>query len=132
MRRSGRQARPAADGSARVGGLAQPAWRPRRLDLLPYLFVAPIGLLLLAISFYPSLYAIRLALTDASLLRLARAKFIGLENVARAGGRPIFLHGLWRTLRWDVVVVLGQLAIALPIALFLNRRSAAAASCGRP
>jgi multiple sugar transport system permease protein len=84
--------------------------------------VAPICLLLLAICFYPSLYAVRLALTDASLLRLQRMRFTGLQNVVRLAGDPIFLQGLWRTLRWDVVVVLGQLALALPIALFLNRR----------
>jgi len=91
-----------------------------RVDLLPYAFIAPISLLLLAISVYPSLYAIRLALTDASLLRLARAKFIGVQNLVRMAGDQIFLDGLWRTLRWDLAVVLTQLAIALPIALFLN------------
>jgi len=96
--------------------------RARRPDLLPYLFVAPIGLLLLAICFYPSLYAVRLALTDASLLRLQRMQFTGLQNVTRLLGDTVFLQGLWRTLRWDLVVVLAQLLVALPIALFLNRR----------
>lgn len=96
--------------------------RARRADLLPYLFVAPIGLLLLAICFYPSLYAVRLALTDASLLRLQRMQFTGLQNVTRLLGDTVFLQGLWRTLRWDVVVVLAQFLVALPIALFLNRR----------
>lgn len=91
-----------------------------RGDLLPYAFVAPISLLLVAISLYPVLYAIRLALTDASLLQLAHAKFIGLQNLVRAAGDQVFLQGLWRTLRWDAAVVLAQLAIALPIALFLN------------
>jgi multiple sugar transport system permease protein len=94
----------------------------RRLDLLPYAFIAPIGLLLLAVSLYPTLYAVRLALTDASLLRPAQAKFVGLQNAVRMAGDPVFLHGLWRTVRWDVAVVLTQLAIALPIALFLNLR----------
>jgi multiple sugar transport system permease protein len=84
--------------------------------------VAPIGLLLIAICVYPSLYAVRLALTDASLLRLQRMQFTGLQNVIRLAGDTVFLQGLWRTLRWDLVVVLAQLAVALPIALFLNRR----------
>jgi multiple sugar transport system permease protein len=99
-----------------------PASRRRRADLLPYAFIAPIGVLLLAISFYPSLYAVRLALTDASLLRLSQASFVGLRNFSRMVDDPIFVHGLWRTLRWDLTVVLAQLAIALPIALFLNCR----------
>jgi multiple sugar transport system permease protein len=92
----------------------------RRVDLLPYALIAPITALLLAVSLYPGLYAIRLALTDASLLRPAQARFVGLQNFARMAGDPVFLQGLWRTARWDAAVVLTQLAIALPVALFLN------------
>lgn len=94
--------------------------RRRRVDLFPYLLIAPIILLLLAISFYPAVDAVWLALTDASLLRLARAQFVGFSNFVRLAEDPIFLNGLWRTLRWDVAVVLIELAIALPFALFLN------------
>lgn len=92
----------------------------RKLDFLPYILVLPITLLLLAISFYPASYAVWLATTNASLLRLAQAKFIGVANFLRMFGDPVFIDGLWRTLRWDVVVVFGELAVALPIALFLN------------
>lgn len=95
--------------------------RPRRrVDLTPYAFIAPIILLLVAVSFYPAIYAIWLAFTDASLLRLPRARFIGLDNFVRMATDPVFLNGLWRTLRWDVAVVGAELAIALPLALFLN------------
>jgi multiple sugar transport system permease protein len=94
--------------------------RRRRIDPLPYLLVAPIALLLLAISVYPALYAIWLAGTDASLLRLARAQFIGIGNFTRMIEDSIFLEGLWRTLRWDLAVVLSELAIALPMALLLS------------
>ena len=76
---------------------------------------------MLAISVYPGLYAIWLAMTDASLLRLARAQFIGFANFVRAAGDSIFIDSLWRTLRWDVAVVGIELVIALPIALLLNR-----------
>jgi multiple sugar transport system permease protein len=99
---------------------AAPRRRRRRIDLLPYALIAPIGVLLLAITVYPTVEAIRLAMTDASLLRLARAKFIGIQNFIRMMGDSIFLDGLWRTLRWDVAVVSFELMIALPIALFLN------------
>jgi len=97
------------------------ARRVRRRDLLPYALLAPIAALLAAISVYPGLYAIWLATTDASLLRLARARCIGLDNFVRAAGDPVFIDSLWRTLRWDVAVVGSELAIALPIALLLNR-----------
>jgi multiple sugar transport system permease protein len=95
--------------------------RRRRRNWLPYALVAPVVLLLLAISVYPSFYAVWLAMTDASLLRLARAQFIGFGNFIRMAGDAVFIDGLWRTLRWDLAVVLIELAIALPIALFLNR-----------
>ena len=95
--------------------------RWRRANLLPYALIAPIALLLLAISVYPSLYAIWLATTDASLPPpFARAQFIGIGNFVRLAGDPVFLDSLWRTLRWDVAVVGSELLIALPIALFLN------------
>jgi len=110
-----------APGAIATEEAAPPALRRREpVDLLPYAFVAPIVLLLAAVSFYPSLYAIFLGMTDATLLRLARAKFIGLDNVARAFADPVFLNGLWKTLRWDVVVVASEVALALPVALFLD------------
>ena len=93
----------------------------RRVDRMPYALIAPVALLLLAISFYPSVYALWLAATDASLLRLARAQFIGFDNFVRMAGDEVFLDSLWRTLRWDLAVVLSELALALPIALLLNR-----------
>jgi multiple sugar transport system permease protein len=93
-----------------------------RPDLMPYAFIAPIMLLLAVISFYPALYAVWLAMTDASLIKLARAEFVGWHNIARLFHDPIFLNGLWRTARWDLTVVASELILALPIALFLNLR----------
>ena len=95
--------------------------RRERRDLLPYLLIAPIGLLLLAITVYPTIEAVRLAMTDATLLRLARAQFTGMQNFIRMLDDQTFLDGLWRTLRWDAAVVSLELAISLPIALFLNQ-----------
>ena len=95
--------------------------RRGRLDPLPYLLVAPIGLLLLAITVYPMIEAIRLAMTDATLLRLAKAQYIGFQNFIRMLDDQTFIDGLWRTLRWDAAVVSLELAIALPVALFLNQ-----------
>ncbi|MEJ8571558.1 sugar ABC transporter permease [Microbaculum marinum] len=94
--------------------------RRKRVDYLPYVLISPIGLLLLAITVYPAIEAVYLSMTNASLLRLAKAQFIGLRNFVRMTADPIFLDGLWRTLRWDVAVVGIELLIALPIALFLN------------
>ena len=55
---------------------ARPAARRRaRLDPAPYAFVAPILLLLLAITFYPALYAVWLAMTDACTYAVLRGRF---------------------------------------------------------
>ena len=97
------------------------ARRRKRIDLLPYALIAPIALLLLAITVYPAVEAVRLALTDATLLRLAKAQYIGVQNFIRMLDDQTFLDGLWRTLRWDAAVVSLELAIALPVALFLNQ-----------
>lgn len=94
----------------------------RRADLLPYGFIAPIGLLLLAVSVYPMLYGLWLAGTNATLLRFNQASFDPGRNLLRLVHDTVFLSGLWRTLRWVLAVVLSELAIALPIALFLNQR----------
>lgn len=91
-----------------------------RSGAFPYLLIAPMGLLMIGISFYPTFYALYLSLTNASLLRLDRATFIGLGNFRRMIADPIYLDALWRTLRWDLVVVLSELLIAVPMALFLN------------
>jgi multiple sugar transport system permease protein len=95
--------------------------RKKRFDAFPYLLLTPIALLLLFVIVYPLYEAVRLALTDASLLNLARAKFIGLLNFERLLNDGIFMDGIWRTIRWVLAVVLIELMLALPIALFLNR-----------
>lgn len=97
------------------------ARRRRRFDAFPYLMLAPIALLLTCVIVYPLFEAVRLALTDASLLNLARAKFVGLLNFKRLLNDDIFIDGIWRTLRWVLAVVLIEISLALPIALFLNR-----------
>ncbi len=100
------------------------ATRPRqhrRPDYLPYLLVAPIGLLMLAITVYPALEAVHYAMTDASLLRLARARFVWWNNFIRLIHDQTFRDGIWRTVRWDVAVVGTELLLATPIALFLNQ-----------
>ena len=114
-----RSVSPMAQAASRNGGRSR---RRRRIDWLPYALIAPIALLLLAITVYPTIYAVYLAMTDASLLRLARAQFIGLGNfVAHGRTTPCSSTGCGArcagTRRWCSL----ELAIALPIALFLNQ-----------
>jgi multiple sugar transport system permease protein len=89
---------------------------------LPYVLVAPATLALVAIALYPILYAVDLSFTDANLTRMNRIEFTGIRNYVKALNDETFLISLVQTLRWVVVVLCGQLAIALPTALFLNTR----------
>jgi len=94
--------------------------RHQKIDFFPYLLVAPAVLLVAVMTVYPAIFAIRLSLMDIDLLKFNRgAEFIGLQNYTDAFQDAIFTDGLWRTLRW---VVVSQMLMALPIALFLNTR----------
>jgi multiple sugar transport system permease protein len=93
-----------------------------RARLQPYLFVAPAALLIAAVVFVPAAYAIALSFTDATLLRLGEAQFVGLRNYGRALEDETYLIAVPQTVRWVATVALAQLALALPVALFLNTR----------
>ncbi len=95
--------------------------RRRRIDLFPYLLVSPAMLFILIVTVYPSLYAIRLSLFDANLLRFAASEFVGIDNYVAAFRDEIFLESVLRTVRWIVVIASSLLVVALPVALLLNR-----------
>jgi len=94
--------------------------RRARIDLLPYVLVAPAVLVVALVTIYPALDAVGISTTDANLLRLASSKAVGLDNYSMAWQDEIFTQALWQTVRWVVVNAGGQLLLALPVALFLN------------
>lgn len=98
--------------------------RRKRFDAFPYILLLPIIILLGAVIVYPLIQAVTLSMTNASLLSVARARFIGLQNFYNLLNDRTFLDGAWRTVRWVAAVVLGEIALSLPMALFLNRRFA--------
>jgi multiple sugar transport system permease protein len=91
-----------------------------RIDLLPYLLVAPAILIVALVTIYPALYALGISTTDANLLRLDASRAIGLGNYGKAWSDEIFIDALWHTLRWVIVNAGGQMLLALPVALYLN------------
>jgi multiple sugar transport system permease protein len=117
------RAHPARPG-APVGAQTAPvrAARRRRVPLLPYLLVAPAVILMLVIALYPAYYAVQLSLYDVNLARYNRARFVGLDNYWKLLVEDeVFRVSVLQTLRWVGVVILGQLGLALPVALFLNQ-----------
>jgi multiple sugar transport system permease protein len=92
----------------------------RRVPLLPYLLVAPALALMIVIALYPTYYAIQLSLYDANLARFNRARFVGLDNYVKLLSDDVFRISVIQTIRWVAVVIVAQLGMALPVALFLN------------
>jgi multiple sugar transport system permease protein len=96
------------------GGLS-----PRRRVGLAYLFLLPTLLLVLAITFYPALHAMRVSLYDTNFLNLT--KFVGLKHYIRFLQDPLGRANILNSL----VYTFGSLVLALPfgmvLALLLNR-----------
>jgi len=92
---------------------------PRRILLQPYLFLAPAIILVVCVSLYPILFAIRRSLYETRYMELGT--FIGFENY-----RDFLFEGAgWNSLVNSLVYCAGSLVIALPLgfglALVLNQ-----------
>ncbi len=89
---------------------------------LAHLYVAPALIALTLLTFYPILYGIWLAFTNADQSRLGDESWIGLANFTAIFAGP----GLWRvtlfTFVWAVSNVLAHVALGLALAVALNRR----------
>ena len=88
-----------------------------------YLFILPAIVIVVAISLYPLIYQLWLSLTDWYLLQSPEPVFAGLDNYRRLAADDAFRASLGRAGIWTVGTVLIEYALALPIALLLNRRS---------
>ncbi len=94
----------------------------RSQSRLAHIYVAPALIALATLTFYPILYGIWLAFTNADQSRLGDESWIGLANFAAIFAGP----GLWRvtlfTFVWALSNVLAHVLLGLGLALALNRR----------
>ncbi len=103
--------------------LARPSYLSRIFrsrSVLPYALLAPAVLVLVVFILYPVAYSVYLSLTDANLLRLAQAQFIGLDNYQRLFARDVFWNALKNTAIYTVGSVVLSYFIGLVTALILN------------
>jgi multiple sugar transport system permease protein len=84
---------------------------------LPYLLVAPTLCVLVALSIYPLLYAVRVSLQTGVGLG---ARWT-LQNFARLAGDGFFLAALAHTLVYALVALTLEFLLGLSLALLLNR-----------
>ena len=85
----------------------------------PLWLIAPSLLLALFIIGYPVFDLVRTATHEVNRFGQLR-DFIGLTHFAGLFADPLFWESLWRTLIWTGGVVLGTIAISVPVAMILN------------
>lgn len=95
--------------------------RPFGEVALPYALVAPAVLVALAIAVLPLVYALWLSFQDWYLLRNPQPVWGGLVNYQSLFADAALWRAFWRTWIWTLGTVAVEVALALPIALLLNR-----------
>jgi ABC-type sugar transport system permease subunit len=107
------------------------AARPRRRQilpdrLLPYGMIGPAVFVAFAIAIIPLCYALWLSLQDWYMLRRPTPVWGGLVNYRTLLSDTALWASFGRTWIWTIGTVVVEVALALPIALLLNRESAVA------
>ena len=84
---------------------------------LPYLLIAPTVAVLVALSIYPLIYAVRISLHTGS----GEAAHWGLANFARLASDKFFLSALVHTFVYAVVALTFEFLLGLGLAVMLDR-----------
>lgn len=111
-----------AGGRPEAPGRPKRRGRPRRRrddGRLALIFIAPATVGLIVFYFWPLLRGIWLSFTSWDLL--SAAEFIGLDNYQRMFADPIFWNAIGVTLYYVVVNISIQTAVALVIAVLMQR-----------
>ncbi len=87
----------------------------------PYLYAAPVMLLIVAVMLVPLVVGLSYAFRDLLLLDPSGGRFIGLVHFEELTDDPIFRDALGNTVVWTGAAVALQFALGLMLALLLNR-----------
>lgn len=108
--------------------LAQGQQRPRRWTwsraaaaMLPYAFISPAVLLVVAVTGYGSYYAFEFSLYDATIA--VKKSFVGLAHFREILGDPASRENIGVTFFYIAAGVPSTVALGLGLALLLNRQS---------
>ncbi|MEQ1769257.1 MAG: sugar ABC transporter permease [Devosia sp.] len=104
--------------------IAAGAKAPARITgdkLLPYAMVGPAVFVAFAIAIIPLIYEVWLSLQDWYMLKRPQPVWGGLINYAAVLKDAALWAGLGRTAIWTIGTVIVEIALALPLALLLNR-----------
>ena len=93
-----------------------------RNPYVPYLFIAPVIILLLVFNVYPLGMSFVMSLYDADITFSTNA-FIGLNNFSEVFSDSRFYNSLMVTIKWTIIEVPAQLLVALGLAGLLTRNT---------
>lgn len=109
-----------ADATGRVAVAARPAHRStKRLRIAPYLYLAPMIVLLVVFTYWPFFHTVYLSLVEWNLTPGSPMKFVGFSNYEGIVGSSLFDAAFRNTLIYIVASVPLKVLIPIPIAVFL-------------
>lgn len=85
-----------------------------------YTLLAPVLLFFLAFQYYPILKSIAISFANYGLL-MRETPWVGLDNYIRQFQDPLFISALWNTLLFVAVVVVIGVALALFLAVLVEK-----------
>lgn len=90
---------------------------------LPWLFLAPAMILILAVTFYPLIYSLTISFQNYDMNRATNlgVDFIGLENYKNLVGDPLFWESTKLSIIYVIGSVTGSLILGFGLALLLDR-----------
>lgn len=94
----------------------------KKINIWPYLLIAPALMIVLAVVFIPAVNAILMSFQNYDLRRPNDIGFIGLANYVAVFKDPIFWKSLWKTILWVVFGVGFQFVFGFALALLLNKK----------
>lgn len=91
--------------------------------IVPYLFVLPAAIFMIAFLLYPMLFNIDISFRDltASNLLSGDARWVGFDNYKTIFGEPLFWKAVRQSLVFTFVSLVFQVGIGLALALYYNR-----------
>lgn len=94
----------------------------RKKEVMPYLFILPAILFILAFLAYPLLTVFFYSLQSYDVTKIASKGFVGLENFKKLFVDKIFYRSLGISVKWVLVEVSAQLFLGLVLALLLDKK----------
>lgn len=94
----------------------------KKINIWPYLLIAPAFIIILAMVFVPAVNAVLMSFQSYDLRRPSDIGFIGLSNYGDVIQDSLFWSSLWRTILWVVFGVGFQFVFGFALALLLNSK----------